>query len=199
MRRSPYVLAAGVALACAGCGEPASRTPESAAPPPAAAPARTESPPPPLLALDPEGVRVVDASSGSTRPVPFGTGRDSVLAVLEALRGPPGEQGTNPECGAGPLGFAGWSDGLTLWFSRGAFAGWAVDGRADGSDRNGTMAGIATGSSLSDLRGVVAPVRVERSSLGTEFDAGGLHGLLGGTDSTARVTHLWAGTICAFR
>jgi hypothetical protein len=141
----------------------------------------------------------VDASSGSARPIPFGAARDSVLAVLDALREPPSERGTNPECGAGPLGFAGWADGLRLWFSRGAFAGWAVDGRSEGAGRNGTMAGIGTGSTLAELRGVVAPVRVERTSLGTEFDAGGLHGLLSGTDSTARVTHLWAGTICAFR
>lgn len=38
-----------------------------------------------------------------------------------------------------------------------------------------------------------------RSTLGTEFTAGGLAGLLDGTGARARITHLWAGASCAMR
>lgn len=120
------------------------------------------------------------------------------MDAVTALRGPPDEEATNPECGAGPLEFATWRDGLGLWFSDGRFVGWGVDGRAEGSARNTTRAGIRTGSTLAELRDVYS-TGVEETSLGVEFNAGGLHGLLSGTDSTARVTHLRAGTACIFR
>jgi hypothetical protein len=149
-------------------------------------------------ALDGEGLRAVATSTGSTTPIPFGTRRERVMTAMTALRHAPDEQGVNPECGAGPLEFATWHDGLRLWFSDGRFVGWGVDGRAEGSGSDTTLAGIGTGSTLVELRDVYT-TRVDETSLGVEFDAGGLHGVLSGTGPSARVTHLWAGTVCIVR
>src|SRR3546814_16332062 len=62
----------------------------------------------------------------------------------------------------------------------------------------GTMAGITRGSTRSDLESAYA-AEVGETTLGTEFTAGGLSGLLDGTGPTAYITTLWAGTTCAFR
>src|SRR3546814_4604602 len=66
------------------------------------------------------------------------------------------------------------------------------------SDLLGTMAGITRGSTRSDLESAYA-AEVGETTLGTEFTAGGLSGLLDGTGPTAYITTLWAGTTCAFR
>ena len=41
--------------------------------------------------------------------------------------------------------------------------------------------------------------QISQTSLGTEFSVGDIHGLLSGNGANATVTHLWAGTDCAFR
>src|SRR3546814_13009983 len=65
-------------------------------------------------------------------------------------------------------------------------------------DGLGTMAGITRGSTRSDLESAYA-AEVGETTLGTEFTAGGLSGLLDGNGPTAYITTLWAGTTCAFR
>lgn len=152
----------------------------------------------PVLALEDEGLRLIDATTGTARPLPFGMDGADVLAVLTGLQGPPAEQGTMRECGAGPLGFARWPDGLTVLTAEGVFAGWSVDGLAAGADRYTTMSGIGVGTTRADLAAGYA-AEVEETSLGTEFSAGGLYGLLAGPEPDAAITDLWAGTSCIFR
>jgi hypothetical protein len=147
------------------------------------------------LAVDSEGLRLVDTASGAARPLPFGMAEDQLLALLESFRGP-ADRGTNEECGAGPLDYAVWADGLTLHFQADAFAGWALDPRAEGA--HATMSGIGPGSTRAELEAAYE-VTVEQTTLGTEFSAGGMSGVLDGEGADARIGHMWAGVSCVFR
>ena len=189
-----------VLLVLAACAPEPER--QSEAIEPAAAPAAPQasasaksvpSAPLPDLAMDGGGLRLIEGKSD--RLLPFGMRRDALLAVLEPFRGR-ADSGTNSECGAGPLDYAVWADGLTLYFQDGSFAGWALDERAEGA--HATASGIGPGSTrraLDSLNGA----EVEQSTLGTEFRAGGLSGILDGPGPEARVTALWAGMSCVFR
>ncbi|MDX2240980.1 MAG: hypothetical protein NW224_09875 [Leptolyngbyaceae cyanobacterium bins.302] len=151
-----------------------------------------------VLALDSDGLRLVNASTGSTRALSFGMKQAEVVSILTNLRGKPQEQGTNQECGAGPLGYANWNDGLSLKFNKGVFAGWSVDGRNKGANKLTTISGIGTGSTRSQLQKVYA-VKIQQTSLGTEFSNNGLGGILSGNKPSDRITTLWSGTTCLFR
>ncbi|NBO31054.1 MAG: hypothetical protein EBV05_05435 [Cyanobacteria bacterium WB6_1B_304] len=150
------------------------------------------------LTLDAGGVRVINTTTGNTRLVPFGMKENQAIPILTTLKGKPNQRGTNSECGAGSLGFSTWSDGLTLYFSNGRFAGWFVDGRKKNAQQLQTMAGVGVGSSATQLNQAYA-VKIIQSSLGTEFSAGNLSGLLSGGKPTDRVTDMWSGTTCIFR
>ncbi|HET6567500.1 MAG TPA: hypothetical protein VFG50_06010, partial [Rhodothermales bacterium] len=121
-----------------------------------------------------------------------------IVEVLAALLGAPSDRGRNAECGAGPLAYARWGDGLMVSFSDGAFAGWMVDGREAGAEHYTTMAGIGISSTRAEIDQVYV-IDVEQTSLGTEFGAGDLYGLLSGPAPGDTVTNLWAGTTCIFR
>lgn len=150
---------------------------------------------PPELAFDAEGLRMVDPATGGARPISFGAARADVLALLEGLRGP-ADAGTNEECGAGPLDYAVWADGLTLHFQGSSFVGWALDPRAEGA--HSTISGIGPGSTRREVEAVY-DATFEQSTLGTEFSAGDLHGVMTGAGPGDRVQNLWAGTSCVFR
>lgn len=190
----------------AACAPDAPAVPEGGtAPAPAEAAAPVAAP---ALAVEAEGLRLFDPASGSARPLPFGTGRAQAMAAL-ASRGA-AETGTNADCGAGPLAYARWPDGLTLWFQDERFAGWALSPRPDTAPRPdsappsapargvSTASGLTIGSTRADLDSAYAGT-VTQSTLGTEFAAGELYGLLDGEGSGAKVTALWAGVSCNFR
>jgi hypothetical protein len=165
-----------------------SPTPEaSAAPAPAADGGAT-------LALEGDGLRVFVLPSGSARPIPFGTDPVQTLEMLEAVRGePPSNLGKNPDCGEQ---FAEWSDGLLVWFDNDEFVGWAL---ADTAAELSTVDGLKIGSTRAQLEGGGSVVEIAPSSLGVEFTAGGVAGLLASDAPDARVTHLWAGMACIAR
>ena len=148
----------------------------------------------PALAVEAEGLRLFNKQSGSARPIAFGTPRDDVLAML-AFRGKP-ETGTNGECGAGPLEYANWPDGLGLFFQDDKFAGWNLNERSKGAIT--TASGIGPGSSRTDLEGAYA-ADISETTLGTEFAAGELFGLLDGEVPAAKITYMWGGVSCNFR
>ena len=164
-----------------------------AAAPPASSPIDVGRP---RLTVEAEGLRWFLPPGGSARPLPFGTEQGAVLASLERARGP-ASRGVNRDCGAGPVATATWADGLSLVFQGGKFAGWGLDGRAAGTI--GTANGIQPGTTRAELEANVANARIFRSTLGTEFAAGGFFGLLDGTRPTARITDLWAGVNCVAR
>ena len=198
MHFRPFSLA--VLLALAAC-DPGRGAQGNAVPPandagPAAAPAAgTPATDARDLAVDSEGLRLVDTTSGAARPLPFGMPEDQLLALLESFRGP-ADGGTNSECGAGELDYAVWADGLTLYFQEDVFAGWALDPRAEGA--HATMSGIGPGSTRAELEAAY-DVTVEQTTLGTEFSAGGMSGVLDGDGPDARIGPMWAGVSCVFR
>ena len=161
--------------------------------------ARSEPPasPPPRLALDPYGLRWFLPPNGAARPLAFGTTQADLLLSLEGVRGEAAE-GTNQSCGAGPVHFAKWKDGLSLVFQKGRFVGWGLNGRSKGQIT--TVDGIGIGTTRAQLDDAIGPrLEVRQTSLGTEFSAGQYHGLFDGTGAKARITDLWAGVSCVAR
>ena len=180
-------------LALAACNSAAD---SDAPPPPPADQVVAPAAPEPKLAIEGEGLRLFNAETGSARPIAFGTPKAQVIAAL-AFRGAPA-LGTNEECGAGPLGYANWPDGLGLLFDGDKFAGWSLDGRDEGADKLTTASGVGIGSTRAEVADSLA-ITVEESTLGTEFAADDLGGLFDGKGSDAKVTNLWAGVTCVFR
>lgn len=145
--------------------------------------------PAPAVVLAEDGVEI------ARERVAFGAARDSVLARVGGVMNAPGTQAENAECPAGPLTTTRYPSGLQLVFQEGKFVGWAAE--SDSAPR--TAAGIGPGSTLGQLRAAYPASTVDESSLGMEFTAGGLYGIV--TDSTAagRVEIVFAGINCIFR
>jgi hypothetical protein len=143
------------------------------------------------IVLEGAGLRIPGASPPRTlafdMPEPA-----TIEALTTALGRPPTELGENEECGGGGMKFAEWKDELTVWFLDGRFAGWDSEGKLK------TIEGIGIGSSRADVAGLPG-FEVEESTLGTEFRAGGLSGILDSKAPAAKVEHLWGGATCVFR
>ncbi len=157
--------------------------------------AASESVAAPKLAVEGEGLRWFLQPSGSARPIPFGRPQAEMLASLETVRGP-ASKGTNQDCGAGPVQYASWPDGLSLVFQDKRFVGWGLDSRA--ADAITTASGIGPGSTRAELESAYEAA-VSQTSLGTEFSAGDLQGVLDGPSAGARITDMWAGISCVAR
>ncbi len=155
-----------------------------------AVPANTD----PKLAVEAEGLRLFNPQTGSARPIAFGTSREIVLDALK-FRGAPGT-GTNGECGAGPLQYANWPDGLGLFFQKGKFVGWTLDQRTDGAIT--TASSIGPGSTRTELEAAYT-AKISQTTLGTEFSAGEIFGLIDGNAKTSKITNMWGGVSCNFR
>lgn len=187
-------------LVIASCSRAPDDTEHSAAPdrnaaPEANATRRSPATGVPTLLLEGGGLRLATGNPQPLRTLGFGTARAAIMAAL-AFRGP-GESGSSDECGAGPMQFASWPDGLRLAFQDGKFVGWSVDKR--GPSTLSTGEGLFVGATRADLEASAEKVKVFESTLGTEFTVGGIGGLLDGPGSAANVTNLWAGTTCMFR
>ncbi|WP_373489259.1 hypothetical protein [Blastomonas sp.] len=171
----------------------------------------------PMVALDGEGLRLFDPPSGVSRALAFGTSEAQLKSVLEKLKGK-AETGRNEECGVGPLAYLSWPDGLTLYVLDGLFAGWSLDDRGAAlvpakvpakaakasSPAKLTTAKLttATGIGIGSTREALTKAynaKIEQTTLGTEFNAAGLSGILDGTGPKAKVTNLWSGVNCVFR
>lgn len=100
------------------------------------------------------------------------------------------------ECGAGPLQATRFA-GVTLASQDGKFAGWWVDQR-EAAPRPATERGISIGSTREALEAAYSVESFE-SSLGQEFTADGLAGVIEGEGRLAKVSHLWAGATCIMR
>jgi hypothetical protein len=128
----------------------------------------------------------------------FGMPKAEIVAAVAAICGPPTVGNANYECGAGPMEFTLFGP-LTLNFMNGRLVGWSLMApRAAQPIEEEYRLGI--GTARAHLGGDDGePARVEETVLGTEFDAGGIHGLLGSDAPDGVVTYLWAGTDRQFR
>jgi hypothetical protein len=112
----------------------------------------------------------------------------AVAAAVKAFGAPTGRE-HNGECGQGPMDLLNFHD-LTLEFDTGKFVGWSISG-ANPALR--TAGGLAIGAPASVLG--AAPIDHD-SSLGLEFEVGGIGGLV--DDKETKITALWAGSVCQF-
>lgn len=178
-------------LACGGAAD---------APPAADAVATSDSgtaAPAVRFALAGDGVMLIDATSGSTRQIPFGTPDSTAIQAIAVAFGEPEERNANDECDTGPMEFVIFDgEGLLLAVQGGNFVGWTVRPPEGASLR--TMSGIGVGSTREELEdsytATIAP-----STLGIEFMAGGLQGVLENNERKAKVVAFWAGASCVAR
>lgn len=145
--------------------------------------------------LAPDGLSLV-LPTGATRHINFSMPRDVAAKAIAAALGSPIEEGDDQECGAGALSFASFRGGLGLYFQGGKFAGWDLDGRDGG--HFATAAGVGIGSTRKQLESAYK-VTIEDSTLGIEFSAGGMSGLLSMREPSGEITNLWAGVTCIAR
>ncbi|MES2859225.1 MAG: hypothetical protein V4704_08625 [Pseudomonadota bacterium] len=152
------------------------------------------------LALSGEGLAFV-SEGGSVRHLPFNTeAAVAIEAVSRTYGGVAPQRGRNEECGAGPLDMATWPDTLTVMSQDGRFVGWSVSrgAAAGGNVAPATMAGIGIGSTRRELTDAYA-ADIRTTTLGEEFAAGDVFGLLDGPAASARINAMWAGASCNFR
>lgn len=175
---------------------PAAEPPPESSPLPEAPLPAAATPPPAeawLLNLDGEGLRIFNSNTGASRLIAFGEDSTQSLDTISRVLGEPVPiQVENEEC---QVSFARWSNGLTAWSDGKHFVGWSVAAQAP---TLGTTAGVKLGTSRADLQGAYQ-AEIFESSLGTEFSAGGLAGLLDSARADARITNLWAGQTCIAR
>tara|TARA_R110001606_G_scaffold216248_2_gene364156 strand:- start:423 stop:986 length:564 start_codon:yes stop_codon:yes gene_type:complete len=147
------------------------------------------------IILQPDGV-----SQGEDMSLPYGTKQSEVIAMLERF----GQvhQGTNEECGAGPMDSASSpATGLTANFQDGELVGWFFDG--DGKSAH-TANDITVGSTRAALEQAMPIEMQTESTLGIEFFSGSgegsfIGGFLSDDSDNATVESLYSGTNCFFR
>ncbi len=149
-----------------------------------------------LVALSGDGLMLVSSPTGASRELEFNTPASQVIAALTAVLGEPGERSTNQDCGMGPLDFVSFGDELLIAIQNDEFLGWTV--RRGGSTTMRTMSNVGLGSTRTELQGAYN-AEIARSTLGIEFMAGGLQGILASDAPTAPITDLWAGASCVAR
>ncbi len=158
-----------------------------------------------ILVLTSDALQLVDEASGSTSEIAFGTPFDKVVALLnKVLQSNVDGTDVNNECGAGPVKFANWDNGLSLAFQESdtkewLFAGWYVDAPSGNSTPLTTMTGIGIGSTRAELEEVYS-IEVSESTLGQEFSTDSeLYGILSGSGKNSTIEGLWSGVTCFFR
>jgi hypothetical protein len=184
------------ALGLTACGKPAVSAQPAAAPAPETPPARRATAVVQGVQLRDDGLHMVVYAGDSD--LKFGTPMKDAIAAIDGMLGPGSKPETNSECGAGPIAFVKWPDGFSGLFQDGRFVGWSVD---DGSAKGAyvTDKAVGVGSTRAELLAAYPDVKIEESTLGTEFTVGDYDGLLQGKGGEAKVGALWAGTSCVFR
>ena len=124
----------------------------------------------------------------------FGEADPQVLQDALARALGPGTPSAQPDCGATVTTVS--YGGFQVLLEDGRFAGWFLTGT---EQRLTTGVGLGPGSTLAELRADLTPLEVTETTLGTEWTAGGLGGLLDGSTDDSRVTSMWAGRTCLFR
>jgi hypothetical protein len=152
----------------------------------------TKAAPTPTLLLEGFGLRLSAGNGGKSQPLLYGTDQQQATTAISSILGQPSQQGTNNDCPAGPVQVASWSKGLSANFQDGKFVGWA------GAVDIKTSRGIGFGSTRADLVKAYKPT-FKQSTLGTEFLADGLSGVMESDAADATISDLWSGVSCVAR
>jgi hypothetical protein len=149
----------------------------------------------PVVSLSTDGLTVVSVA-GITKALDFGTDEPTVKTALEsALDKPKSTEIAQPcEDGSGRTFDSVRYDGLAVSFLDGKLAGWSSSANAFT-----TLDGIGVGSTLADLKESFGDVTVMDSSLGVEFSAGTVGGVIDGKADSAKVTDIFNGQVCIIR
>jgi hypothetical protein len=150
----------------------------------------------PRILLTGDGV-LADGTDASL--VRFGAPRTETMAAVSRTLGRERALNAVDECGGSGRAQQADYGVLVLFFQEDKFVGWEQRERSE-NPYVGTPGGVNVGSRRPDLAAALggAP-NVEQSSLGTEFDRGGVSGLLASDRPDAQVDRLWAGNNCAMR
>lgn len=189
------LLAAVLLAACGSEGREAARpVVDSTAAPAATRGDSAAAPAVRTVVLAADGLQITGGAGGAER-LAFGGPRGGALAGVSGVLGEPREQGAQAECPSGPLYQAQYAAGLQLVFQDSAFVGWFAD---EGSAFR-TAAGIGPGSTVAQLRAAHPAATVQATSLGMEFVADDLYGVVTDSTDTGRVQVMFAGVSCIFR
>lgn len=157
------------------------------------------------VALDGEGLRWVELPSGRTRLLAFGAPAGAVEAALVDVWGPWRERMPIPDCGAEPPTQLTWANGIAVLMVDSVFAGWSASQPRPAVAKPGaagsevqTMAGLRVGATRTEVEDAYS-LAVRETTLGTEFEAGGIFGVFDDAAPDASVTSLWAGRACIYR
>jgi len=189
LKFTPLLLLAACGTAPANDAAPAAPANDTPMAAPAPSPTAIAAADTPALAIEGEGLRLIDPQSGRATPIPFGTPEANTVRAVTASLGAPDDRSTNADCPTGAVQVARWNKGLSLHFRDGAFIGWA--GAVDVK----TMSGIGFGSTRKQLADAY-DAQIEQTGLGTQFSAGGLGGVLESDAPDATISDIWAGESC---
>jgi len=123
----------------------------------------------------------------------YAAGQAEVEASLASALGPLIERADNDECGAGPMTFVDFPQGLRVHFQDGKLVGWIVD---ESSDRTKVVGDVQVGALISEAEAADGFAMLAESTLEGEFSLGPA---IGGFVDEKSVTTLYAGTQCFFR
>lgn len=138
-------------------------------------------------------------SGGEGAILAFGSPRETAEEVVAAILGDAISRQSNEECGAGPMQFSAFAEGLTLNFQDDALVGWFLSDDADGT--LATDKGIGLSSVIGDFESAHLASRIEESTLGIEAysESDGIGALIADGAEGETITDMYAGTNCFFR
>ena len=157
------------------------------------------------IALSANAIQIVNQTSGSTKEIAFGMQLEQLVEIVENVLKSKPTINMNSECGAGPLKFATWDNGLTFLFQEKKkdewlFAGWAANKPKNNQTKLTTMANVSIGTSRKEIESAYV-INVSKTSLGYEFStkSNDLFGIFDGPNENSKITNLWSGVGCNFR
>ena len=118
------------------------------------------------------------------------------MTALQSAEGAPRSVDTGSMCedGSGRVFDTVLYDGLSVYFLSSTLSGWRVS-----KTQFTTLDGAGPGSTLTQLRAAFGEVKVTDSSLGVEWSAGTLGGVLSGKSDDSIVGEMFAGDLCIIR
>ncbi|MEO0689566.1 MAG: aspartate-semialdehyde dehydrogenase [Pseudomonadota bacterium] len=123
----------------------------------------------------------------------FAAGRSEVEAALKPILGEPAKRRDIEECGAGPMSFSEYANGLVVNFQRGNLVGWT---QSPNESAARVMGDVQIGTAQDEVADVDGFAAIEGSTLGDEFAIGNA---VGGFFEDDKVAMLYAGTQCFMR